>query len=275
MARRGLALPIVAIRTAKWPARHDASTNERGADRRDPLRRECRKTRHDNTRFEVRVDIPEYEKALVRTGTLKKTRRNKYRAASRHEGIQSYLAKFRADPKARMRGRYGRRADKQRIAEWMQTHDTNMFDDSYFAPTYNAAPQDMHPVVRLDRETGERELTVMRWGLVPYWSKDAKIGFSTINAKAETIATSPTYREAWKRRRCLVPAEWFYEWQKIDAKTKHPYAIALKDDSLFAFAGLWERWKDKATGRRLKPTRSSRRTRTNSWPRCMIECRCS
>lgn len=94
----------------------------------------------------------------------------------------------------------------------------------------------MHPVVKLDRETGQRELTVMRWGLVPYWSKDAKIWFSTINAKAETIATSLTYREAWKRGRCLVPAEWFYEWQKIDAKTKQPYAIAMKDDSLFAFA---------------------------------------
>ena len=151
-----------------------------------------------------------------------------------------------------MCGRYGRRADKQRIAEYMQTHNTTVLDDSYFAPTYNAAPQDMHPVMRSDRETGERELTVMRWGLVPYWSKDSKIGFSTINAKAETIATSPTYREAWKRRRCLVPAEWFYEWQKIDAKTKQPYAIALNDDSPFAFAGLWEQWKDKATGQALE-----------------------
>src|SRR5579871_4210490 len=118
-----------------------------------------------------------------------------------------------------MCGRYGRRADKQRIAEWMQARDTNVFDDSYFAPSFNSAPQDAHPIVRLDRETGQRELTVMRRGLVPYWSKDSKIGFSTINAKSETIATSPTYREAWKTRRCLVPAEWFYEWQKIDAKT--------------------------------------------------------
>lgn len=80
----------------------------------------------------------------------------------------------------------------------------------------------------------------------PYWAKDSKIGFSTINAKSETVTTSPTFREAMKRRRCLVPAEWFYEWQKIDAKTKQPFAIGLRDDSLFAFAGLWERWKDKA-----------------------------
>ena len=103
------------------------------------------------------------------------------------------------------------------------------------------------------RETGQRQLTVMRWGLVPYWSKDAKIGFSTINARAESIATSSTYREAWKYRRCLVPADWFYEWQQIDAKTKQPYAIALQDSSLFAFAGLWEKWKDK-TNRQVLET---------------------
>ncbi|MGA8669559.1 MAG: SOS response-associated peptidase [Terracidiphilus sp.] len=152
-----------------------------------------------------------------------------------------------------MCGRYGRRSDKQRIAEWMQAHDTNVFDESYVdAPSYNVAPQSFQPVVRLDRETGERELAVMRWGLVPHWSKDAKVAFSTINAKAETITTSPTFREAMKRRRCLVPADWFYEWRKIVAKTKQPFAIGLKEDGMFAFAGLWERWKDKATGEALE-----------------------
>ena len=151
-----------------------------------------------------------------------------------------------------MCGRYGRRADKQRIAEWMQAHNTSVFDDSYLAPSYNVAPMSMQPVVRLDRDTGQRELTVMRWGLVPFWSKDGKAGFNTINAKAETIATSPAFREAFNRRRCLVPAEWFYEWQKIDAKTKQPYAIGLKDGSIFAFAGLWETWRDKATGQTLE-----------------------
>lgn len=144
-----------------------------------------------------------------------------------------------------MCGRYGRRADKQRIAEWVQAHNTSVFDETYLAPSYNVAPTDFQPIVRLDRD-GQRELTVMRWGLVPYWAKDSKIGFSTINAKSETVTTSPTFREAMKRRRCLVPAEWFYEWQKTDAKTRQPYAIAMRDDSLFAFAGLWERWKDKA-----------------------------
>jgi putative SOS response-associated peptidase YedK len=158
-----------------------------------------------------------------------------------------------------MCGRYGRRADKQRIAEWMQAHDTGVFDDRYFAPSYNVAPQSWQPVVRLNPDTGERELTVMRWGLVPFWSKDGKAGYSTINAKAETITTSPAYREAIKRRRCLVPADWFYEWQKPDlktnqpdAKTKQPYAIALENGSLFAFAGLWETWKDRATGQTLE-----------------------
>lgn len=127
----------------------------------------------------------------------------------------------------------------------MQAHNTNVFDETYLAPSYNVAPTDFQPIVRLDRD-GQRELTVMRWGLVPYWAKNSKIGFSTINAKSETVTTSPTFREAMKRRRCLVPAEWFYEWQKIDGKAKQPYAISLRDDSLFAFAGLWERWRDKA-----------------------------
>jgi putative SOS response-associated peptidase YedK len=109
----------------------------------------------------------------------------------------------------------------------MQTHNTSVFDDSYFAPSYNVAPQSLQPVVRLDSETGERELTIMRWGLIPFWSKDSKIAYSTINAKAETITTSPVFREAVKRRRCLVPADCFFEWKKIDAKTKQPHAIAL------------------------------------------------
>ena len=83
---------------------------------------------------------------------------------------------------------------------------------------------------------------------VLYWSKDAKVAFSTINAKAETLTTSPVFRDAFKRRRCLVLADLFYEWRRIDPKTKQPYAIGLKDGSIFAFAGLWERWKDRTKG---------------------------
>ncbi|MGD0939678.1 MAG: SOS response-associated peptidase [Terracidiphilus sp.] len=116
------------------------------------------------------------------------------------------------------------------------------------APSYSVAPQSLQPIVRLNSDTGERELTIMRWGLVPFFAKDAKIAYSTINARAETVATSPVFREPMRRRRCLVPADFFLEWKKIDAKTKQPYAIALQDNSLFAFAGLWDTWKDKATG---------------------------
>ncbi len=154
-----------------------------------------------------------------------------------------------------MCGRYGRRGDKQRIAEWMHTHHVNVFDEfdeTNLAPSFNVAPQTFQPVVRVSPETGERELIAMRWGLVPFWSKDGKASFSTINAKSETIASSPAFREAWKSRRCLVPADWFYEWHKVDEKTKQPFAIAMKDHSMFAFAGLWETWKDKATGQKLR-----------------------
>jgi putative SOS response-associated peptidase YedK len=148
-----------------------------------------------------------------------------------------------------MCGRYGRRADKQRIAAAMQAGYTNVFEE--IPPSFNVAPQTFQPVVRLSRDSGERQLALMRWGLIPWWAKDGKIGFSTINAKAETLSTSPAFREAFQRRRCLVPADWFYEWMRIDPKAKQPFAIALKDQSMFAFAGLWESWKDKATGERL------------------------
>jgi putative SOS response-associated peptidase YedK len=74
-----------------------------------------------------------------------------------------------------------------------------VFDDSYLAPSYNVAPQSFQPIVRLNRDTGDRELTIMRWGFVPFWSKDTKIAYSTINARAETIATIPPFREAMKR----------------------------------------------------------------------------
>ena len=78
----------------------------------------------------------------------------------------------------------------------------------------------------------------MRWGPVPFWSKDGEASFSTIDAKSETVATSPAFREAWRQRRCLVTADLFYEWQKVDEKTKQPFAIAAKDDAMFAFVQI-------------------------------------
>jgi putative SOS response-associated peptidase YedK len=113
-----------------------------------------------------------------------------------------------------------------------------------FGPSWNVAPQTFQPIVRLNRDAGEREIVLMRWGLIPFWAKEPSIGLRTINAKAETIATAPAFREAIKYRRCLVPADAFYEWQKLDAKTKQPFAIALKSKEPYAFAGLWEKRKE-------------------------------
>jgi len=91
----------------------------------------------------------------------------------------------------------------------------------------------------------------MRWGLIPFWAKDPSIGLRTINAKAETITTAPAFREAIKFRRCLVPADAFYEWQKLDPKNKQPFAIAMKNGEPYALAGLWEMWKDRKAGGEL------------------------
>jgi putative SOS response-associated peptidase YedK len=116
-----------------------------------------------------------------------------------------------------------------------------------FAPSWNVAPTDNLPIVRYDPKAGSRTLDLMRWGLVPYRTKDIKIGFSTINAMGETVDTKPVFREAFRRRRCIVPVDNFYEWKKLDAKTKQPYAIALEDRSLMALAGLWETWTSPAS----------------------------
>ena len=115
-----------------------------------------------------------------------------------------------------------------------------------FAPSWNVAPTDQLPIVRYNPKTQGRTLDLMRWGLVPYWAKDIKVGFSTINAMAETIDTKPVFREAFRRRRCLVPVEAYYEWKKLDAKTKQPYAFALAEGGFMALAGLWETWKSPA-----------------------------
>jgi putative SOS response-associated peptidase YedK len=97
---------------------------------------------------------------------------------------------------------------------------------------------------QLNRDTAEREIVLVRWGLIPFWAKEPSIGLRTINAKAETITSTPAFREAIKYRRCLVPADAFYEWQKLHVKTKQPFAIALKSNEPYAFAGLLEKWKD-------------------------------
>ncbi len=108
-------------------------------------------------------------------------------------------------------------------------------------PRYNIAPTQAVLAVRSTREGLGRELALMRWGLIPSWSKDPAIGSSLINARSETVAEKPSFRTAFKRRRCLIPADGFFEWQKQE-RAKQPYFIGLADRQPFAFAGLWEHW---------------------------------
>jgi len=106
-------------------------------------------------------------------------------------------------------------------------------------PRYNIAPTQDVPVIV---PGSPRTFTMMRWGLVPFWAKSPKIGNRLINARSETIAKSPAFGASVKRRRCLVPATGFYEWRKVDGR-KMPYYCHLKNDSFFAFAGLYDRWR--------------------------------
>jgi putative SOS response-associated peptidase YedK len=110
-------------------------------------------------------------------------------------------------------------------------------------PRYNISPTQLVPVVRAG-QIG-RELTMLRWGLIPSWAKDPKIGYSLINARSETAAEKPAFRSAFKRRRCLIPTDGFYEWKKF-GKQKMPQHIRRRDGSPFAFAGLWEIWRSPA-----------------------------
>ena len=135
-----------------------------------------------------------------------------------------------------MCGRYTLIADLGDLAQRFE------FDGSDFScdPGYNIAPTESVLTVR---NVEGREAALMRWGLVPFWAKDLKIGARMINARAETVAEKPAFRTALRRRRCLVLADGYYEWQKTPAG-KRPFRIVLKSGEPFAFAGLWETWKD-------------------------------
>jgi putative SOS response-associated peptidase YedK len=109
-------------------------------------------------------------------------------------------------------------------------------------PRYNIAPSQDIAAVRISPKTEKRELALLHWGLIPFWADDPKVGYRTINARAETVATKPAFREAFCKRRCLVVADGFYEWKKTNGP-KQPYFIHVKGGEPFAFAGLWERWK--------------------------------
>ena len=108
---------------------------------------------------------------------------------------------------------------------------------------FNIAPTQFVPVVRDDKE-GHRRISLLRWGLVPFWAKDKAIGNRMINARAETLASKPAYRDSFRRRRCIVPANGFYEWQKQGA-VKQPYFVSLGGDEPFGMAGLWASWRSR------------------------------
>ena len=109
------------------------------------------------------------------------------------------------------------------------------------APRYNIAPTQPLGAVRVKNAQGEKELVMLHWGLIPGWAKDPSIGNRMFNARAETIAEKPSFRNALRRRRCLIPAHGFYEWQRRD-ETRQPYHIRRADGAPFAMAGIWEHW---------------------------------
>jgi putative SOS response-associated peptidase YedK len=137
-----------------------------------------------------------------------------------------------------MCGRFTLRAPASVVAEQFA-----LFDVEPFAPRFNIAPSQSVAVVRCVAEPAgvRRELALLRWGLVPSWADDPAIGNRLINARSETAAEKPAFRAAFRRRRCLVVADGFYEWQKVNSH-KQPYFIRFRDDRPFAIAGLWESW---------------------------------
>jgi putative SOS response-associated peptidase YedK len=136
-----------------------------------------------------------------------------------------------------MCGRYTLKTPVSELAERFEIEDS----PSSITPSYNIAPTQQ--VATVLAENGKRKLEMLHWGLIPSWAKDPEIGNRMINARAETVAEKPSYRKAFQERRCLILADGFYEWQKTD-NGKQPFYIRMQDESPFAFAGLWESWRN-------------------------------
>jgi|HubBroStandDraft_6_1064221.scaffolds.fasta_scaffold00329_5 putative SOS response-associated peptidase YedK len=145
-----------------------------------------------------------------------------------------------------MCGRYRLSRRKQLVEEYFDAADWQ--DD--WSPRFNVAPTQPVPVIRQNPKEPIRELSLMRWGLIPSWAKDASGAARMINARSETAATKPTFRDPLKFRRCLIPADGFYEWKRTGTP-KQPYCFEVNDGELFAFAGLWDGWKN-AEGQWIK-----------------------
>lgn len=141
-----------------------------------------------------------------------------------------------------MCGRYQLKTQAGRLAELFRAQHVEGAE--FIVPRYNIAPGSPVLVVR-DTPTGRR-VEHVRWGLVPGWADDPKIGYKLINARSETAAQKPGFRGAMKYRRCIVPVSGFYEWKKINTKTKQPHQITVEDAEVFGLAGLWELWQDPA-----------------------------
>jgi putative SOS response-associated peptidase YedK len=135
-----------------------------------------------------------------------------------------------------MCGRFTLRTPASQVAQAFGLAD--LFD---IQPRFNIAPSQPVAAVRIAQNDG-RELAFLKWGLVPSWADEPSIGYKMINARSETAATKPSFRKAFKSRRCLIVADGFYEWQKTGSK-KQPFYIRLADGAPFGFAGLWESWK--------------------------------
>jgi putative SOS response-associated peptidase YedK len=138
-----------------------------------------------------------------------------------------------------MCGRYRLSRRKQLVDEYFGS----VSGEEEWNPRYNVAPTQTVPVIRQNPKEPVRELSLMRWGLVPSWAKDSSVAAMMINARSETASTKPAFRDALKSRRCLIPADAFYEWQKT-GKAKQPYCFEVDEGELFAFEGIWDRWKD-------------------------------
>jgi putative SOS response-associated peptidase YedK len=132
-----------------------------------------------------------------------------------------------------MCGRY-RLSGTEEVAEFFEAELTEEL-----RPRYNIAPSQQVPVIRQVRSG--RTIATVRWGLIPFWAKGTSIGYRLINGRSETVLEKPAFRDCFAERRCLVPADGFYEWKKVD-RLKQAFHFGMKDGALFAFAGLWDRW---------------------------------
>lgn len=141
-------------------------------------------------------------------------------------------------PAPPMCGRFTLKTDTNALARHFALDETRLAE-AFPPPRYNIAPTQTIPVIRLNPETGQREMVLQRWGLVPHWSKDTTPLPALFNARAETLRSKPSFRDALRARRCLIPADGFYEW-KANGKVKQPWYVHRRDGGLFAFAGLWE-----------------------------------